>query len=237
VLKSKNDPIGLAIIDYSNNNFDENIIVSSDLCDDDVIPVKTLFRTFDEMPLIEKKAIELASGKVLEVGAGAGVHAKEMINNGLNVFAIDISQKAIDYLHTINIPSKRIDFFDFEKEKFDTICLLMNGIGIAGKLSNLKNFLNHCKNLLNENGKIICDSSDIKYLYEDDEGAMWVDLNTEYYGDFKYKMKYKDQETEWFNWLYVDFEKLSEIASEVGFKSKVILEDDHHFLAELTLNN
>lgn len=237
MLKSKNDPIGLAIIDYSNNNFDENIIVSSDLCDDDVIPVKTLFRTFDEMPLIEKKAIELASGKVLEVGAGAGVHAKEMINNGLNVFAIDISQKAIDYLHTINIPSKRIDFFDFEKEKFDTICLLMNGIGISGKLSNLKNFLNHCKNLLNENGKIICDSSDIKYLYEDDEGAMWVDLNTEYYGDFKYKMKYKDQETEWFNWLYVDFEKLSEIASEVGFKSKVILEDDHHFLAELTLNN
>ena len=236
MLKPKNDPIGIAFQDYANNNNEEFITVSSDLCDDDVIPVKLLFRDFDEMPLIEQKAIELAKGKVLEVGAGAGVHAKEMISRGLDVFAIDISENAVQYLKSQNIPSKTINYLKFEGDKFDTISLLMNGIGIAGKLSNLKKFLNHSKELLNKNGKILCDSSDIKYLYEDEDGSMWVNLNTEYYGDFRYQMSYKDQKSEWFEWLYVDFDTLKQQALESGFSTRLIHEDDNQYLAELTLN-
>ena len=66
----------------------------------------------------------------------------------------------------------------------------MNGIGIAKNLANLENTLLRAKGMLNENGKILCDSADIKYLYEDNDGGMWVDLNTTYYGNFKFQMTF-----------------------------------------------
>jgi hypothetical protein len=111
----------------------------------------------------------------------------------------------------------------------------MNGIGIAKTLDNLEATLVKAKGMLNENGKILCDSSDIKYLYEDDEGGMWVDLNTTYYGNFKFQMKYAGHETDWFEWLYVDFDKLEEIALKAGFKARILQEEDDQYLAELTL--
>ena len=38
------DPIGQAIQDYAKNKKPFDIIVSSDLCDDDIIPIEVLFR-------------------------------------------------------------------------------------------------------------------------------------------------------------------------------------------------
>ncbi len=86
---------------------------------------------------------------------------------------------------------------------------------------------------MNEGGKVLCDSSDIKYLYEDDEGGMWVDLNTTYYGNFKFQMKYKGHENEWFDWLYVDFDKMSETAERAGFLVNKIVDQDNQYLVEL----
>ena len=113
----------------------------------------------------------------------------------------------------------------------------MNGIGIAGDLSNLENTLLHLKSLLNEGGQILCDSSDIKYLYEDEDGGMWMDLNTEYYGNFNFRMTYKDQDSGWFKWLYVDFEKLKTAANNCGMTVDRIIEEDKSYLARITIKD
>jgi hypothetical protein len=112
----------------------------------------------------------------------------------------------------------------------------MNGIGIAGTLSNLEKTLLHAKKLLNAGGKIYCDSSDIKYLYQDEDDSLWINLNAEYYGNFKFQMKYKKEVGPWFDWLYVDFDSLFKAAKNTGFTALRILEKDDHYLAELTLN-
>ena len=111
----------------------------------------------------------------------------------------------------------------------------MNGIGIAGSLANLDATLVHAKKLVTARGKIICDSTDIKYLYEDDNGGMWVDLSSEYYGNFQFQMHYKNQQTPPFDWLYVDFENLREAAERTGWIAEKRYADDDHYLAELTL--
>lgn len=229
------DPIGKAIHDFQNENATDHIIVHSDLCEDDEMQVSYLFRQFDNMPPIEKQALELCNGKILDVGAGAGCHAKWLIEQKLDTFAIDTSKGAVDYMKSVDIPCQHIDFYQLKNQTFDTILCLMNGLGIAGKLDQLDRFLTHAKSLLNDNGQIICDSTDIQYLYEDDEGGQWIDLNSNYYGEMEFQMEYKQTTTEWFPWLYVDFDRLSTHCEKIGLKATLILtSENNHYLAKIT---
>ncbi len=230
-----NDPMGQAILDFARDGHANDIIVRSEICDDDIIPVSYLFRSFDEMPEMEQFALSRCSGKILDVGAGAGIHVKRLIEEGHEVSAIDVSPNTIEYLKTQGIEANQQNFFDLTEGNYDTLLLLMNGIGIAGSLENLDATLIHAKKLVNTGGRIICDSSDIKYLYEDDEGGYWVDLNTSYYGNFKFQMLYEKHTSEWFDWLYVDFERLKEAADRTGWHAEKIFTNEDEYLAELTL--
>lgn len=231
-----NDPLGQAILDFSTNNFDPEIIVSSDLCEDDVIPVPYLFRNFSEMPKLEQIALKAAYGKVLDVGSGAGCHAEYLKEKGLDVTCLDTSHGAVSYLTEKGYKAIEANILNYSDEKFDTLLILMNGLGLAGSLDKLQLFLHHCKTLLKDGGQIICDSTDIIYLYEDEDGGLWLDLNAEYYGNFKFQMKYKSHQTEWFDWLYIDQQKLEEAASNCGLKMELLFEEDYHFLVRLTNN-
>ncbi len=236
MITNNTDPIGLAIQTYSKFKKPFDILVHADLCEDDIIPIEVLFRTFEEMPDAEKLALSKVKGKILDVGAGAGVHSLELMDRGFSVRAIDISSGAVDFMKSQQIDAVQSSFLNFKEGKYDTILMLMNGIGVAGKLSNLKHTLDHARKLLNKGGALYCDSSDIKYLYEEEDGSYWLDLVTEYYGNFRFQMSYKQAKSEWFDWLYVDYDSLHKIATEVGFTCRKIHDDENHFLAELILN-
>lgn len=230
----ENDPIGHAIQDFVNQTHDENITVKSSICDDDVIPVEYLFRSEAELPELEKTALKECRGQVLDVGGGAGIHASILGKRGFDVQIIDTSKGAVDYHLSQNLKSRCLNFYDIENEKFDTVLLLMNGFGIAESLKNLPNFLQKCYDLLNDGGQIIGDSTDIKYLYEDEEGGYWMDLNSAYYGDFDFQMCYKETYGEPFDWLYVDFETLKKACEQIGFSVEKLHEEENQFLLKLT---
>ena len=234
-MKFDKDPFGHAIHDYANEpTTSENIAVVSDLCEEDIMPTAYLFRDFDMMPDIEQLALSLAKGKILDVGACAGCHAKYLLAKGENVLSIDVSPGAITYLQQKEIPAQQINFFDV-KEKFDTLLILMNGIGIAGDLEGLPKFLSQIKNVLTPDGIAYCDSTDIRYLYTEEDGSMWVDLNARYHGEMQFKMTYKDSESDWFKWLYIDFELFSEYAQKEGLKATLVKEGDNNsYLTSLT---
>ncbi len=234
---AKNDPIGKAIECYVKNGSSSPIEVESDLMENDVIPVDYLFRTFELMPELEQLALKSCHGKVLDVGTAAGPHCRWLRDKGFEVTAIDTSKGSINYLNTKFPNDKNVQIsimgMSSAEEKYDTILLLMNGIGLAGDLSSLPNLLNHLKGLLTEKGKILCDSTDVKYFYQEEDGGLWVDLNTEYYGNFKFKMNYDDHTTGWFPWLYVDEQTLESNADECGLNMKVLFSKDDSYLAEL----
>lgn len=231
------DPIGLAIKDYVNGEKTPDLIVKSDLSEDDIMEVEYYFRDESSLPALEKTALEACEGRILDVGACVGAHAIPLQNKGHKVVAIDISKPAVDYLRIKTIEAYPSDFLSFKKGKFDTLLFLMNGIGIAESLEKLPSYLAHAKSLLQPGGKIICDSTDVQYFYEDSDGALWMDLNAAYYGEFKFQMSYKNQEGPWFNWLYLDEEKLNEYAQKAGFKMNILDRNPkkHSFLAELIL--
>ncbi len=234
-----NDPFGEAILDYFANGKASKIIVNSNYTEDEEIPPSWFFRTEKEMPKIEQEALKLCRGKVLDVGAAAGCHSLILQKKGFNVTALEISPIAAEVMKKRGIYKTVVaDIFKYSEEKFDTILLLMNGTGIAGTIQGLKKLLDHLKMLLSENGQILVDSSDIKYLFEDDDGSFWVDLaNPNYYGEMDYEVSYKDS-TSTFKWLFIDFENLKKIAAKLGFDCELILEGKHYdYLAQLKLKN
>ncbi len=230
LLSPDKDPMGTAIADYFRRGKAAKLRVFSSQFDEDEIPVHQLFRTYDEMPLLEQKALQLAQGKILDCGAGSGCHALALQEMGKEVQAIDISPLSVEVMQRRGVKQVcQINLFDENYlEKFDTILMLMNGSGIIGKLANTSLFFVKMKQLLNPGGCIYMDSSDLRYLFEDEDGSFQIDLAGDYYGEIDFSMRYKQVKGDTFNWLYVDFHTLSHYASENGFTAELIAEGNHY---------
>ncbi|WP_369765738.1 class I SAM-dependent methyltransferase [Flavobacterium sp. WC2429] len=232
------DLFGKAILDYQTNNSPEDLITETTISEEDEMSVAYLFRSYNEMPKMEQHALQLATGKILDVGCGAGSHSLYLQNErGLEVTAIDISPNAIKACSLRGIKDARVqDVMTLENEKFDTILLLMNGAGMCGKLTNIPKFLLQLKALLNPGGQILLDSSDIIYMFDDDEdGGKWIPSNNNYYGEVIFNIAYKGEKEKPFNWMYIDYNTLQNAAFANNLKSELILEGEHYdYLAKLT---
>lgn len=235
-INSEKDPIGRAISDYYHNGKAAKLKVLSSMFYEDEMPVATLFRSFEKMPIQEQKAIECCKGRVLDVGAGAGCHSLVLQERGHEVVAIDISELSVNTMKERGIDARNIDFFDDSfTESFDTLLFAMNGIGIVGKASNLGNFFRSAKRLLAPGGQLLLDSSDIRYIFMDDNGIMDIDLAAGYYGEVDFTMRYKNIRGEQFDWLYIDFDTLSMYAEANGFECEKIIDGKHYdYLARIT---
>lgn len=232
-----NDPIGRAIADYFKHGEAPDIKIQTNYTEGELLSPAYFFRTEDQMPEIEKTALKLCRGKVLDVGAAAGCHAFILQKTGFDVTALEKSAQAADVMNKRGI--KKVvccDVLQFNEKGFDTILLLMNGTGIGGTLHGLELLLDHLKNMLNPSGQILIDSSDISYLFDEEDGSVWIDLaNNNYYGEMEYELTYKN-EKENFKWLFTDFETLSEKAAKAGMQCNQMLKGKHfNYLAQITL--
>ncbi len=238
IAKNMADIFGKALLDYYHGNYSEDIKTYSSLDEEDVIPLPYLFRSYEEMPKLEQKALQLAYGKVLDIGCGAGNHALYLQGNGLEVTGLDNSGGAISVCKERGVKSLvNSSILNYDKKRFDTLLLLMNGIGLAGSLDNLGDFLQHLASLLLPNGQILLDSSDIIYMFEQDEdGGYWIPNNGRYYGEVIFTMEYKSEKGEPFDWLYIDFNTLKNTCSSNHLGCELIMEGEHYdYLARLTL--
>ena len=229
------DPMGRAIADYHATGKASRLRVFSPMFDEDEIPVETLFRSMAEMPAVEQKALELASGDILDVGAGAGCHSLALQQMGEHVTAIDISPLAVATMRERGVADVREqDFFTLDG-RYDTILMLMNGIGIVGSLSRMPAFFMQVDRLLAPGGQLLCDSSDICYIFEDEDGIIDLTGIDGYYGELTYQMQYKGIKGEPFPWLFIDPETLREQAQAHGFACEVVSRGSHYdYLARIT---
>ena len=229
--------MGSAIYDYHKSGKASVLVVHSSMFEDDEIPVETLFRSFDEMPLLEKLALKAASGRILDVGAGSGCHSLALAHMGKEVVAIDISPLSVEVMKERGVDARTINLYDEDfKEKFDTVLMLMNGTGIIGNFDNMPAFFTRMRQILNPGGSVIIDSSDLRYLFEEEDGSLMIDLADDYYGLLDYQMEYDGVLGEPFDWLYVDFNTLAYYAEENGFNIELLAEGEHYdYLARLTV--
>ena len=236
ILSPNKDPMGAAIAEYHRTGRASTLRVFSSQFDEDEIPVDQLFRTYKEMPPIEQKALTLAQGRILDVGAGSGCHALALQEMGKEVTAIDISELSVEVMAERGVKDSRaVDLYDERMaEKFDTILLLMNGSGIIGNIEGMERFFLRMKQLLASGGCIYMDSSDFKYLFEEEDGSYVIDIAGDYYGLVDFQMQYRQVKGESFDWLYIDFDTLSYYAKQYGFSAQIVCEGEHYdYLAKL----
>lgn len=230
------DVYGKAIIDYFMGE-KSKIITYSSVGGKDELPVAHLFRSYEKMPEIEKIALDITKGQVLDLGCGAGSHSLYLQEKNHLVKAVDISEGAIKICKKRGLKNAvAMNLWDLKSEKFDTILSLMNGAGICGSLGMVPGFMAHLKSLLNPNGQVLIDSSDIIYMFEDEDGEVDLPEEDHYYGEVEFNLQYKKEKSGAFPWLYIDYYRLKHYAEESGFKCKLIHEGEHYdYLAQLTL--
>jgi SAM-dependent methyltransferase len=240
------DLFGKAILDFQSNNSPENLVTETNISEADEMSVNYLFRSFNEMPKLEKKALQLCKGKVLDVGCGAGSHTLYLQEKGFVVTAIDISENAIKACKLRGLKNARVQNIlevstytsesELANQKFDTILLLMNGTGIFRTLSETSTYLQKLKSLLNPNGQILIDSSDIIYMFDKEADGSYLVPADGYYGELTFTISYKGETEESSPWLYLDYNTLQNAAHANGLQCELILEGEHFdYLARLTL--
>lgn len=231
------DLFGQAIYDYQTQNAPEDIITETNISEADEMSVAYLFRSFKDMPKLEQKALQLAKGKILDVGCGAGSHTLYLQEKGYEVTAIDISEKAIEACQLRGVHNaKTQNILDLEESNtFDTILLLMNGTGIFGTLKETSKYLLKLKSLLTEKGQILIDSSDIIYMFDQDEDGAYEVPASGYYGELVFTIQYKGETEKAFPWLYLDYNTLQNACHAHGLQIELIQEGEHFdYLARIT---
>lgn len=224
------DILGQALLAYHRGTTTAALTVHCNVADDEPLPASYFFRTLLQMPELERLALDESRGRVLDLGAGAGCHSLELQSRGFDVKAVDVSAGAAQVMTERGVRTvARHDLFSplaTNELPYDTILLLMNGLGLAGTLAGLDRFLAHARTLLAPGGQILATSSDVRYLYEDEDGAVRINLNGPYYGEVEYALSYQGQTGTAFPWLFVDAALLQDAAETAGYAAEFLGEDD-----------
>jgi len=229
ILHPDKDPLGNAVKDFYETGVASDILIESNIAEDDTIPSSYFFRTYTNMPYLEKLALSECTGKILDVGSTAGCHSLFLQDHGFDVTALEISDLCCEIMSKRGIIQVvACDLYSYSGNTFDTIIILMNGIGIAGRVKRLKHFFKQMHQILNPGGKIILDSSDIDYLYHEKDGRKLINLNSNYYGELIYRMQYKEIKGEPFEWLFIDYKTLACHARKNSFDASLLATGNHY---------
>ena len=232
------DLFGKALYNYVTGISKEDLITETSISEEDILPISYLFRGYDQMPSIEQKALALCRGSVLDIGAGSGSHSLYLQEvQKMDVTALDNSKGSIQCCQQRGIlKTIHMDVFDLKDVAFDTLLMLMNGSGLFGTYQEVTEKLKQLKNLLKAGGQILIDSSDIIYMFDQDEdGGHWVSTENDYYGELEYTLKYQG-ESQTTSWLYLDFNSLAKLSEDAGLHCELILKGDHFdYLAKLSI--
>ena len=187
------------------------------------------------MPELEKVALKYCRGNILDVGAGAGSHSLILQKMGFKVSALDISEGACRIMKERSVENVfQEDIFQFQSDKYDTVLMMMNGIGLCGNLDGLDLFLLKLKEMLNSGGQVIMDSSNLKYLFSEKDFTSRIKYSQGYYGEIQFQMEYLKKKSEKFSWLFIDFDELSKRAAKHNFKTEILYKAENlHYLARI----
>lgn len=239
-------PHGQALLDYFRGDHSATVLVHEEGGETEVVPVSVFFRGPSEFSALEDAALDLCRGRVLDAGAGTGCHALVLQELGLSVCAIDVAPEAVEIMRRRGVRDARCaDLFQFREGPFETILMMMNGIGVVGTLAGLDAFLRAVPRLLAPHGQLLCDSYDPRLDVEEGAGDAGIPVggqplagsqaSGQYRGEMRFQLEYGGRRGPTLCWLFLDPETLADHATRGGWRCEVIWQEaEGHYLARLT---
>lgn len=221
-------PLGAALLTYHRGNPDAVLRVESDVFDTETVPVDHYYRPDDKpLPQLEMEALARAAGTVLDVGAGAGRHATDLQDRGHRVTALDISADAVRVMRDRGVRCPVLgDVFRSDLGTYDTVLLMMNGIGVAGNLDGLTRLLRRLTTCLNPGGRIIADAASLEPEFElglirASSGRAFGDPTR---GEVAFRLGFGKLVGSWYPWIFPGRSDLERLAVGAGLEMDVIAE-------------
>jgi len=220
------DPLDDALKAYWSGDRGVCLTMRTDVGGGEEVPVRLFFRGADELVALERTALDLCRGKVLDLGAGVGALSVLLLQRGQEVAASELLPTARRILQERGVPV--VDALG-ESEAvgegvWDTVLLMMNGLGLAGTLAGLGSFLGRLSRLLAPGGRIVADSTDPTTWEDVDDGRRP--------GEVHMQLGFRDRWGDPFPFLFVSPAELTARAAEVDLRAQVVAtEKDGRFLA------
>jgi 2-polyprenyl-3-methyl-5-hydroxy-6-metoxy-1,4-benzoquinol methylase len=232
------EPYGQSLLDFFNGDISAKVVVHRDDGFADDLPASVFFRKPSDFSPLEQTAMTLCRGYVLDIGAGTGCHSLALQDRRIRVLAIDVSPHAIEIMTKRGVKEcQHVDVFEFHEGPFDTLLMMMHGIGMVEDLFGLDRFLCHAHKLLKPDGRIVFDSLDVRCT-GDPRHLAYQEANRRagrYFGQIRMRFEHKGQIGPFFGWLHVDPETLIDHAERIGWSCQVVCrEDGGDYLAQLT---
>ncbi len=231
------NPHGQSLLDYQHGDTAAIITVHSEGAQPTDVPVSLFFRLPDMFPL-ERTALELCRGRVLDIGAGAGCHSLALQARGLAVVALDFLAECVAVMRARGVlDAQQADIYTFAAEPFDTLFSMMNGLALVQDLPGLQPFLNNLRRLLSPGGQFLVDSVDLRRTGRAQSAATVAARQRDgrYFGESDLQLEYKGRRGTPFSQLYVDAETLTKQARQAGWTCELVeQETTGRYLARLT---
>jgi SAM-dependent methyltransferase len=231
-------PHGMAMSAFFDGDTKAEVGIRRDDGMEESIPVRHFFRDAPEFTPIENAAIHLCRGRVLDVGAGSGIHSLVLQEKGVPVTSIDISSHAVEIMKQRGVKDAHCaDISEFQGGPYDTILLLGRSIGMVETIVGLDRFLDYAQNLVSEEGLMLLDSLDVR-VAEDTRHLAYHEANRKsgrYVGEIRLQFHFQGKNGPNCCWLHVDPDTLKERAVVAGWRYDVILQEESgDYLAKLT---
>ncbi len=170
----------------------------------------------------QRKAIQYARGRVLDIGCGAGRCCLYLQNKGHEVLGVDISPMAIKTCRERGVKNTRIlsiGQISTRLGEFDTIIMYGNNFGLFGSFEYAQKLLCRFHKLTSEKGRIIAEIGDpyITTLREHLEYHRMNRKRGRMAGQLRLRVRYKNMKTPWIDYLFVSPAELKKILKGTGW--------------------
>jgi 2-polyprenyl-3-methyl-5-hydroxy-6-metoxy-1,4-benzoquinol methylase len=229
---------GKSLIDYNKGDRTAEIVMRRSDGVETVLPVSIFFRSEREFLHGESEAVNESKGRILDIGAGCGVHSLVFQSRGLMVTAIDINKNAVDIMIERGVKNARCaDVMQFQGGSYDTLLMLGHGIGMTENIQGLNLFLDHAAGLIAENGQLLINSVDVRKT-DDPINLKYHEANKNmghYIGEITLQFEYKGEQGPFFGWLHIDPQTLQKEAANKNWDMEILYQDESgEYLARLT---